>query len=282
VDFRPASPGAAALSEYAALMGACFPGTDKFTGRYLDWLYARNPDGTVVGFDAFDGDEIAAHYACVPATASIAGRPARVLLSLNTATHPRHQGRGLFTRLASMTYERAAQQGFSAVYGVANANSTPGFVRKLGFQSVRALDAQIGVGALGIDAEALRGAAFRRTWSPASASWRGASPAGRVSARVAGGVLQCHASALGPFISACAEYPLGEAPQFEQDGRAPSPLRLHLGLRPAAARGTNAYVAIPRRLRPSPLNLIYLSLDGRHRELDPRNVSFGFLDFDAY
>jgi hypothetical protein len=42
------------------------------------------------------------------------------------------------------------------------------------------------------------------------------------------------------------------------------------------------YASIPQRLRPSPLNLIYRSLSGRAPQLDPSNIRFTFLDFDAY
>ncbi|MGE4243165.1 GNAT family N-acetyltransferase [Ramlibacter sp.] len=281
MEFRAIPADDTWLTRHAALMAACFPGTAKFTVPYLRWLYLDNPDGPVAGFDAHEGDTLAAHYACIPATAMIDGRASRVLLSLNTATHPAHQGRGLFTRLAQATYDAAAQAGFSAVYGVANANSTPGFVRKLGFQLVRPLDAQIGVGAIGIDAAAIASAAFRRTWSPAAAGWRASSPANEVHARVAHGVLQCHARAAGPLLSAYCEYPLDHAPDMARSHSAPGPLRLHLGLQ-TRARRPRTYVAIPERLKPSPLNLIYLSLDGRHARLAADDVSFTFLDFDAY
>src|SRR5690349_12069268 len=134
LSFAPIRTDAAALAQYGALFQACFPMTDKFTPRYLQWLYVDNPDGKAVGYDAWDGERLAAHYVCIPARAWVEGAQVPVLLSLNTATHPDYQGKGLFTKLASMTFEAGAAQGFDGVYGVANANSTPGFVRKLGFQ----------------------------------------------------------------------------------------------------------------------------------------------------
>ena len=82
-----------ALTKYAQLLSACFPGTDKFTRAYLQWLYRDNPDGVAVGFDAWDGDQLAAHYVCIAARADINGVTVPVLLSLNTATHPAHQMR---------------------------------------------------------------------------------------------------------------------------------------------------------------------------------------------
>ena len=95
---------------------------------------AANPAGTVVGFDAWDDVTLAAHYVCVPARVLRWGDAfGRALLSLNTATRPAYQGKGLFTKLAAATYEGAERpKGFECVYGVANANSTPGFHSQAG------------------------------------------------------------------------------------------------------------------------------------------------------
>jgi GNAT superfamily N-acetyltransferase len=125
-----------------------------------------NPDGRAVGFDAWDGERLAAHYVCVPARARVDGRLVPVLLSLNTATHPRLPGQGLFTKLAAMTFEAAGEAGFDGVYGVANANSTPGFIRKLGFQLVRPLDARSGWADLRHGRPGPAALSFERSWSP--------------------------------------------------------------------------------------------------------------------
>ena len=93
------------IQKYIELFAACFPGASHYKAEYLRWLYRANPAGAVVGFDAWDGEILAAHYACVPARMLIGGRACRALLSLNTATHPSYQGKGLFTKLAAATYE---------------------------------------------------------------------------------------------------------------------------------------------------------------------------------
>jgi GNAT superfamily N-acetyltransferase len=283
--YAPVQYDSALLARYGALFKACFPATAKFTPAYLDWLYLANPDGRALGFDAWDGERLAAHYVCVPARAWIEGREAPVLLSLNTATHPDYQGQGLFTRLAAMTYEAGAQAGFDGVYGVANANSTPGFIRKLGFQLVRPLEARIGVGALlhapKPPAQAL---SFERSWSEAALRWRCANPDNPVQVRAGGGKLRFYAAA-GRALSAYAE--LACPPQAGAIGHgtgapAASPLRLFLGLAPDASSRYPNYASIPMRLRPSPLNLIYRSFSPRVGALDPARIAFTFLDFDAY
>lgn len=270
---------------YVDLFGACFPGVAKFNLRYLQWLYNANPMGSPVGFDAWDGSKLAAHYVTIPMQSRIAGEPARVLLSLNTATHPLYQGQGLFTRLAERTYEAAAEAGYKAIIGVANANSTPGFVRKLGFQLVEPLTVKVGAGPLRLDMTESLSAQFRTDWSAAAIDWRCANPNNAVAARKGSDRWQFYARAFGSPLPAYAEL----APQVVDSWEAPerswllSPLRLYIGLAPASGRGANhTYIDVPRRLRPSPLNFIYKPLQSTTHRLERGDVSFSFLDFDAY
>ena len=95
----------------------------------------------IVGADAWDGERLAAHYVTCPMEAVVEGRVAKGLLSLNTATHPDYQGRGLFTTLAQAAYAQGAAAGYEFVVGVANANSTPGFLKRLEFQHEARLQA---------------------------------------------------------------------------------------------------------------------------------------------
>jgi GNAT superfamily N-acetyltransferase len=279
--YAPVQLDPSALARYGALFSACFAGSGKFTPDYLAWLYAANPDGPAVGFDAWDGQALAAHYVCIPARAWIEGRQAQVLLSLNTATHPAHQGKGLFTRLAAMTYEAGAEQGYAGVYGVANANSTPGFVRKLGFQLVRPLEARVGLGPLRhAAAPAPQQLSFARSWNAPTLAWRCANPHNPVWQRSRAGRSQFYAAAFGALLPAYAE--LDTPATVAEPGAPLSPLRLFIGLAPDAASRYWNYTSIPRRLRPSPLNLIYRAFSPRVAALDPARIAFSFLDFDAY
>jgi hypothetical protein len=281
MQFNPIAYTEQALDEYTALFAQCFPGTTHFTRAYLAWLYSANPDGNAVGFDARAEDgTLAAHYVCVPARARVDGQEVLVLLSLNTATHPQFQGKGLFTKLAALTFEAGAAGGFDGVYGVANGNSTPGFIRKLGFQLVRPLEAMVGVGTLGTGAvpPAL---SFERVWSDQALAWRCSSPVNPVQCRPRGNLWQFHARAL-KMVPAYAELDRGKGSEAVDSGAPSTPFRLFLGLVPDQARGLGTYASIPKRLRPSPLNLIYRSFSPRVTQLDPALIRFSFLDFDAY
>lgn len=282
MNFLPASADLGMLQTYERLFSECFGSAPKFSPAALKWLYADNPCGPVVGFDAFDGKELAAHYVCVPADVRIDGSIRRVLLSLNTATHPKYQGQGLFTRLAEMTYAAGAELGFEAVYGVANANSTPGFVRKLGFDLVQPLEAKVGLGRLRVDFGAVsRSAEFERVWTPESLAWRLRNPANPVKHVAGVGMSRFYAKAFGNVLPAYAE--LETVPSvLSSRGAWGSPVHLYLGLVPAAASKLETFVDIPNTLRPSPLNLIFRPLRGSSLKVAAGAVFFSFLDFDAY
>ncbi|WP_051544785.1 hypothetical protein [Legionella sainthelensi] len=92
-----------------------------------------------------------------------------------------------------------------------------------------------------------------------------------------------HALALGK-LPVYTEYLLqnfAETDQIEMDNT-PFSLRLYLGIVPDGSCSFRRYYNIPHKLRPSPLNFIYRSLDGSVKQLDHRRIHFSFLDFDAY
>lgn len=272
------------LQKYCDLFSACFPTAGKLGNRaYLEWLYIHNPIGAAVGFDAVEGERLAAHYVCIPMEVNVHGVTRRVLLSLNTATHPDFQGKGLFTKLAERTYEAGAAEGYSGVYGVANANSTPGFLRKLGFDLVAPLESKIGIGGLGnIDWRVIEFQSdFCAHWTTSSLKWRIANPANGLTclARRDGSVGVIGRSNK-PLIDAWSQIP--PVAGFTQTLHAPHILpRVWLGLLPSAAGHISGFVELPDALRPSPLNLIYRSFVDVDK-IAALNTAFSFLDFDAF
>jgi hypothetical protein len=275
------------MEKYVQLFSQCFPSSSKFNISYLDWLYCRNPNGLAIGFDAWDGDKLAAHYVLIPIDANIAGLKKKVLLSLNTATHPNFQGRGLFVNLAERTYAAASGMGFGAVYGIANSNSTPGFIRKLGFQFLGSLDAKVGFGSLKIDFDrVVKESQFRTCWTKDSIEWRCLNPNNLVKITTKDNCLKAYAPAMGRGLLAYAEIVVSkeESTKFFLEKSVPisTPLRLYLGLSPDGTIKTKTYVNIPLRFRPSPLNFIYRSLSECMHKLEPGQISTTFIDFDAY
>ena len=118
------------IKKVLVLFKLVYPGETKFTEEYLHWLYFQNPFGNVIGYNAYDDDEVIAHYAVIPI---IDANGELCVLSLNTATSSEHTGKGLFTKLAKRTYQLVEKANYSKIIGIANQNSIYGFVNKLDF-----------------------------------------------------------------------------------------------------------------------------------------------------
>lgn len=279
-QIRQTTTDGAGILGAASLLSEVFGKPELFTAEYVKWQYADNPDGAIVGFNAYDGETLAAHYVTQPMQAVIDGQKRRGLLSLNTATHPGHQGKGLFVKLADRTYQYAAEQGYDFIVGVANQNSVHGFTKKLGFQLAGQLHALLGMGTLPYTDD-LSGYSYYKDWSPEALAWRLRNPVNKYGVSTAKAVTVSSATAY-PAISAT----LG---RFDKKGYQLNPcpasfsmLNLWIGVDRNITSKTNFYFNIPNRLRPAPLYLIFKPLKGGIGPLHFDDVYFQALDFDAY
>jgi len=298
------------LEPTAALLSAVFPGSHISRPEYLRWLYRESPFGPVIESNLDDDEGRAAHYALVPVTISRDGHDYPAALSLNTAVHERARGGGVFVKLGEQTVSEAAALGVQSVVGVANANSTPGFIRRLGFQLLTPLPANVmvpvpgapagirseqlreGVSERGLDAdiESLLGVPRHgeaRRWTAETLRWRLRRPGASYAIHRGGNLLavSCHERRSGLRVAIVLKV-FAAAPLSARDTRAlvraacrhhRAPVALHVGLNDLVDFHG---VALPQRLRASPLNLIYRSLLTPPR--DPSITRFEFLDFDAY
>jgi GNAT superfamily N-acetyltransferase len=294
------------------LLAEVFPGSDVADADYLRWLYRDRPDGAVVETNVDDEQGRAAHYALVPCRFATPKGTIGVGLSLNTAVAERARGGGVFTRLAEATIDQARERGITAVVGVANANSTPGFLRRLGFTLLGPLPATVLVprpgrgprvasaSAAGVDiaADPAIGellAAVPQTrrgvepvWTPESLAWRLRSPRRAYAVHRGDGVLAVSTRErrsgvnVAVILTVLADHDVARA-EAEAVVRAAcryhaAPVALHVGRHAGLdLRG----VPLPPRLRPSPLNLIFRWLDDE-QQAAPHVGRFELLDFDAY
>ncbi|WP_417452910.1 GNAT family N-acetyltransferase [Kiloniella sp.] len=289
MNFAPVGSSLDLINQYSKLFGMCFNNAPHLTNsekaaKYLLWLYHNNPEGKAVGFDAWDKDILAAHYSTIPVRWSFAGTIRKGLLSLNTATHPDYRGKGLFTKLADKTYQTAAELGYEFVIGVANSNSTPGFLKKLDFTLVSSLEARVGVGTFPQKTRHTlnsSGSLIKHYWTQKSFSWRLSNPnnPARITKKT-NPFSQVEACTDKSVIKAFTEIYLDENTEATTSSHSMG-LRLMLGVIPEEASWGN-YFPIPDRLKPSPLNLIFRNLQGHNLEIDKRHLYFNFLDFDAY
>jgi GNAT superfamily N-acetyltransferase len=299
------------LESTAALLAKVFPGTSVARPEYLEWLYERSPFGAVLESNLDDEHGRAGHCAFVPIILSRDGLERRCALSVNTAVHERARGRGVFAKLASETVAKAQIQGVEAVVGVSNANSTPIFLGPLNFDLLTPLPASVMVptpgprrairscwadgmafaaGGVAADLDQLLAAPLAgeaRLWTPTTLRWRLAKPGTKYALHRADGLLAVScvdsryripvAILSKVFATASVDARLLRALVRTVCSFHKAPIALHVGLNDRVHfRG----VALPARLRESPLNLIYRSLVPQARRAPITN--FEFLDFDVY
>jgi GNAT superfamily N-acetyltransferase len=248
----------------------------------LTWQYLDNPCGNAIYVNAHDdAGELVAHYVVIPtfpfASPKFAGT--RTYLSLNTAVHPRAQGKGLFKRTAQALYAHLAEIGPHVVLGVANENSVHGFITSLGFHLLGQLKVEAYLPGQSPRPEAQR----LLDLTPEGARWRLARPLGgyQVSAqgqvvctrRFKGLPVHCILTAGGVDMSRV------HAPRFGTLSRLSRPATY-------ATYGATTHFAwlVPESLRPSPFHLICRT--GINGEVLPllnhvQTSRFEFIDFDV-
>ena len=149
------------------LFSESYPNESKFSKDYLLWQYFKNPNGKVIGYNAWYDNEIAAHYSVIPTVFEKKNVIYNACQSLNTATSPYHQHKGLFTKLANLTYDKASMKGYDFVYASANNNSIGGFLEKLDFELLGRIGIFFGYYGNTIDHECLK-----QKYSDKASLWR--------------------------------------------------------------------------------------------------------------
>jgi hypothetical protein len=257
----------ASFEELALFLNNTFK-TQIYSQSYLDWLYIRNPEGRVIGFNEYYSGKIVGHYALVPWSLEISGQKINAALSLNTAVGKIHQGHGLFTNMAENTYKLAYENGIDIIYGVANQNSTHGFINKLNFTIVDHIDAYFGVSIK------LNNSQSFTNWSPEFMKWRVESPRNRW--------------LLNKSVLKSENRYFGLKPIYFNNFRNSTDISHAYGLNFLLSnmRPTGIMFKIPKAFKPSPLNIIFKNLSHRFKDSEYllyfKKTNMGSLDFDAF
>jgi hypothetical protein len=258
-EIRMISPSS--VTNYVELLRECFPKL-SVSNSYLEWLYFENPLGSAIGFDAIIDGRVVGHYACVPT--KIFGLEKKALVSVNTATSPRFQGRGLFKVLAVKTYELASNSSFACVIGVANNYSFKSFIRHLEFVHLGNLDLRFGF--------LNRSNEGSRIYSQADLEWRCQSPLNKFSWKPTNNKFANIKTKILPGLNLHSLVKTDFCDEVKSR-------RKYVGLTLDWQHDKKPLIYLPKSLKPSPLALIFKSLDGTESSI---LKSWSFPDFDAY
>jgi hypothetical protein len=125
------------LEELLDLIKTNYNSSDIINRKYLNWQYKANPVGRPVMEVArqSNSNDLVGQYLVIPLGYVKDGNLVKGSLSLNTLTREDFRGKGLFTKLATATYNSCLTQGITFTIGFPNPNSYGGFVKKLGFKN---------------------------------------------------------------------------------------------------------------------------------------------------
>ena len=265
--------GDLSLQKVVNLQNKVYEGKHSFKIDGFRQWYLNNPMGKVISFNAFYGDELVAHYACVPYKMQIDGRVVLGLFDMATVTHPNHRGKGLFKKLAKTTYDYAKEQEFEFVLGVANANSFPGYMKYFPFTFVGQLDVKMG---LGTEIECDGEKTYKVFWEKSTFDWRLKTCAANYS-RKGNAVIGKYNSIVQTFMGSYSEEFLNNS--NIEDKHWDFRPKLYVGM---GAKFKSLYIKVPKFIKRSPFNLIFLDLT--HGKLPPiikDNIFFQLFDFDV-
>lgn len=237
---------------------------------FKNW-YVNNPDGQVISFNAFDGDQMVAHQSFVPEKMEVDGRIVKCLRSMAVVTHSNYRGRGLFAKLTNLALDEAKRQGYEFAYAISNANSTPIFLKHCGFIQVTRLNVKIG---FGTNVKEDGNHIYKRFWTEETLKWRLAMHKYRMYKN----------SIIGKYV-----YGVNTYMATLQDNLCENLLigskksnfgvYLYVGL---GAKLPFTYIDMPKFIKHSPFNLIFQDLTGgKLPEMKPNNVFYQLLDYDV-
>jgi hypothetical protein len=277
----PAPATLEALPEIAGLLDRVFP-RDRPRMPDLEWQYLRNPAGPARYVNAYgETGGLLAHYAVLP-TPPLAEPPvvfAGTYFSLNTAVDPEARVPGLMVVTARALFRQLQDDGPALVLGVANENSFQGFVRMLGFRSLGRLSLTFLAPGTLPATDAPRALAH----NPEYLAWRTARPGVAAYGDPARGVITVRLRHHGIPLDAVLSSGLPEA--MVRPLALPRPASWAPRLYASFGGRVGGGIAVPGRLRPSPLEYIARVLgDAALTEPVNRHLlarRFEFLDFDV-
>lgn len=265
--------GDVSLQKIADLQNIVYEGSHTFDTECFRKWYLQNPMGKVISFNAFYREELVAHYACIPYKMEIGGRVVTGLFDMATVTHPDHRGKGLFKKLAKITYDYAKEHGFEFVLGVANANSFPGYMKHFPFTFIGQLEVKFGFGTK-IDSDGYK--AYKVYRDTDNFNWRLETCAANYS-RKGNALLGKYNSFVQTFMGSYSTALLDKT--NAKDKHWSFRPKLYVGM---GAKFKSLYFSVPKFIKRSPFNLIFLDLtDGKLPQVSKDTIFFQLFDFDV-
>ncbi|RKQ42313.1 acetyltransferase (GNAT) family protein [Roseivirga pacifica] len=99
------------------------------------WKHIENPFGESPVLVAEENDQLIGVRAMMQWSFELNGRIYRAVRAVDTATHPEHQGRGVFKKLTLALIDQLTAEGYDFIFNTPNAQSKPGYL-KMGWNEI--------------------------------------------------------------------------------------------------------------------------------------------------
>jgi hypothetical protein len=271
---------------YSDFLVRIFNKTKPKSTDYLKWEYINNPAGPALGFDAFEDNNLIGHYVAQPIRAFYNGEIRKGLFALHVAVDERFRGRGIFAEINQRTHSLAKNSGYEFVIGVANKSSTYVYTQKLGFSLIGSLITKAGFG-LPHAESTLPGSGnfYAREWSDEFLQWRLMNPNNDYSyVQTSDGIYilgKTHIRGIKVLLTIVPGVKEIQMPLNVKKGRK-STFIVWYGCNNSLIWDFR-YFSIPERLKPAPLNLIFLDLSNQGElHFSPDTMLFNPIDHDAF
>jgi GNAT superfamily N-acetyltransferase len=300
------------LDAVARLLREVFPRPERFTRERLAWAYREHPLGPAAVGRAHDpeGRQIG-NYALIPMRLRHGDRSLLLGLGVDLAVSPAARGSGVFRATVEHAYEEGRRLGMDGILGIANAQSAPRMVKAMGWRHLPPLPTRLlvpwGTGSGrsrrlagsrtteiaasedAPEASAAPGDGWHQDWGGDLLSWRLSMPgadyhvheladcrAVSTTDRVLGVPVAVLLKVL-PRPGVTRVNGARLAARLVRHHR--TPLVVHWGRH---SRLLSHGIRLPRRLQPSPLEVVLHLFDPANAEVDLSLDDFELLDLDAY
>jgi len=105
------------------------------TEAYWRWKHEQNPFGKSPVLLAFEGELLIGLRAFMPWRFRYEGKTMQAYRAVDTATHPEHQGKGIFSKLTMAMIDQVKQGEPAIIFNTPNGKSMPGYL-KMGWKVV--------------------------------------------------------------------------------------------------------------------------------------------------
>ena len=112
--------------------------------QYWRWKHVENPFGQSPVLLCMEDSELVGIRAFMRWNWTLEGKVYKAVRAVDTATHPQHQGKGIFTKLTIRLLEHCKQMGDDFVFNTPNLQSKPGYL-KMGWKEAGKLPIDLNV-----------------------------------------------------------------------------------------------------------------------------------------